>query len=274
MDGVSTPARSARTHHRHDLRALTYVTLDEANGGIIRNLTDCGAAIQAVAALRPHQIVRLRFELRYPRLRVDAQGEVVWANSSGQCGVRFVDLSPRMARQINEWIFGNLLESIPPRGSLRASILAPITQTAGVVAEDDGLLLSASARKVISLQPQTVPRYASPARELTANLSDPSSELDWLSQPLSARSLAWTVDSLIVVAAVLIFSLVFLAIAHELPKWPANVEAAFGVAIFVAVFYWGFIHLFVGASLGTRLARLIEHDSLDDEETRNAARFR
>ena len=76
MDAVVSPARQARSKHRHDLRTLTYVTLDQANGGIVRNLSHEGIGVQAVAALRPNQQVRVRFELRWPRLRVEARGEV------------------------------------------------------------------------------------------------------------------------------------------------------------------------------------------------------
>ena len=110
MEAGLSPARQARAKHRHELRTLTYVTLDQANGGIVRNLSHEGIGVQAVAALRPQQQLRVRFELRTPRVRVEARGEVTWATFSGQCGIRFLDLSPRMTRQINEWIFGNLLE--------------------------------------------------------------------------------------------------------------------------------------------------------------------
>jgi hypothetical protein len=42
--------------------------------------------------LRPQQRVRLRFELRGPRVRVETYGHVSWAHSSGQCGIRFEEL--------------------------------------------------------------------------------------------------------------------------------------------------------------------------------------
>ena len=116
MQLVSFPARQARTHYRHELRTLTYVTLDAANGGIVRNLNREGVAVQAVAPLRQEQRVRLRFELRFPRLRVETYGQVTWAGPSGQCGIRFVDLPSQTARQIDQWIFSNLLDGIEPEG--------------------------------------------------------------------------------------------------------------------------------------------------------------
>ena len=79
MDAGLSPARQVRTRHRHELRTLTYVTLDQANGGIVRNLSDRGIGVQVVAAVRPRQQLRVRFELRYPRLQIETRAEVIWA---------------------------------------------------------------------------------------------------------------------------------------------------------------------------------------------------
>jgi len=73
MQFATFPARQPRSHYRHALRTLTYVTLDEANGGIIRNLNHEGVAVQAVAAPRVQQRIRLRFELRFPRQQWSAK---------------------------------------------------------------------------------------------------------------------------------------------------------------------------------------------------------
>jgi PilZ domain len=266
MEVVTSLARKARAHHRQDLRTLTYVVLDEANGGIIRNLNHQGVAVQAVAALRLHQTVRLRFELRSPRVRVEVRGEVLWSNSSGQCGVRFLDLSPRMVRQINEWIFGNLLESIPQPSPCGGSMLWNITSISGRSEESDGLIVSPVPRKVIQLEPQSLPMESSPKEDKLTDLveRDPL-ELDWLSRPLSGRSLAWTVDSLVVVASLLMFGLVFLSVTHELPRWPLSLEAGLGAATLVGALYWGFSIVFGGATLGSRLARLTGCDEEDED---------
>jgi PilZ domain len=313
MEVGLSPARQARTRHRHELRTLTYVTLDQANGGVVRNLSHDGIAVQAVAAPRPRQQVRVRFELRYPRLRVETRGEVVWSTFSGQCGIRFLDLSPRLARQIDEWIFGDLLEglslpweqtasvfgaaesaSLRPAASARAqSRLADLVlgttipavdefgkaeagkvEAEKVAAEEkeDGLIVSPAPVKVIELAPRTEPPKPAPVREPIAVRPAPARvERDWLSQPLSGRSLAWTVDTLVVVAAVLLFQVVFLFIIREPPRWP--VATAAGTTIAVAGLYWGFFKTFGGTSLGERLARLAGTNPADDEEARDA-RFR
>src|SRR5271166_6188337 len=129
MQAASFPARQTRPHYRHELRTLTYVTLDETNGGIIRNLSHEGVAVQAVGPLHQRERVRLSFELRFPRLRVETYGQVSWATPSGQCGIRFVDLPERTRHQINEWIFSNLLDAVArdadhPRSMFGASVVS------------------------------------------------------------------------------------------------------------------------------------------------------
>lgn len=282
MQAELSSTRQARARHRHELRTLTYVTLDQANGGIIRNLTHEGIAVQAVAAVRPRQQLRVRFELRYPRLRIETRGEVLWANFSGQCGIRFLDLSPRMIRQINEWIFGNLLEGISLHSDRAESMfihstLAQLTSTTtspvpDVVDGAGGLIVSPTSRKVIELPggPELVESARSNASD-TAVLQRTPVQLDWLSRPLSSRGLAWTVNTLIVVAAVLLFSLVFLSVTSELPRWPLAMAA--GAAIFLTALYWGLFRMFGGASLGTKLARMAGSDVEDAEEARDD-RFR
>ncbi len=267
MDAGLSPVRQARAKHRHELRTLTYVTLDQANGGVIRNLSHEGIGVQAVAAPRPHQQVRVRFELRRPKLRVESDGEVTWSTMSGQCGIRFLDLPPRIARQIDEWIFGNLLEGFSVHADRAGSMFGgdEFLPADGV---DDGLMVSETPLNVIEL-----PVRPDPFQSVAVNGAmgrEASAQLDWLSQPLSARSLVWTINSLVVVAALLLFALIFLAITNESPSRPFTM---LGISILVvAALYWGFFEIFGGASPGVRLARLVGCDPEEDEEA--DSRFR
>jgi hypothetical protein len=297
----SSSARKERLRHRHEIRGLTYVMLDQANGGIVRNLSHEGIAVQAVAAVRAGQHLRLRFELPHPRLRIEAKGEVMWAAPTGQCGIRFLDLAPRMRRSIDEWILGSLLEDIAAHSATHRSrtelMFRPSATVTGPLLgvsqpdeteEEDGLILSPAPVKVIELPGRSdaqsiglraegfeaVEAEAEPAAEVAASGVAPTSdtaELDWLSQPLSSRGIAWAVNALAVLAALLLFALVFLSITREAPRWPAAMFV--GAAIFVAAFYWGFFRLFGGSSPGARLARLAGYD-FEDEREGEGARFR
>lgn len=277
MDAGVSPARQTRARHRHELRTLTYVTVDEANGGIVRDINHQGIGMQVVGAVRPQQQLGLRFELRLPRVRVETRGEVTWATRSGQCGIRFLDLSPAMARQINEWIFGNLLEEVS-RHTAQDSIFArsasaPALQYPAQEAcdQDDGLLVSAAPVPVIQLS--VSPDRLEPAKARADSIKTAPvrlSELDWLFQPRSGRGLIWTINTLVVVAALLLFALVFLSITGEPTRWP--LATAGGAVICVAALYWGFFRILGGASPGARLARMAgwgleEDDAID-------ARFR
>jgi PilZ domain len=285
MDAGLAPARHTRARHRHELRTLTYVTVDQANGGIVRDISDEGMGMQVVGAVRPQQQLGVRFELRHPRVRVETLGEVTWATRSGQCGVRFLDLSPQTARHINEWIFGNLLEEAslhteqdsifaPDQSMLARSLSVYPERDEGEKAEpdkDDGLMVSATPVKVIELPailPSLEPVEARADRRESAAVA--SSEWDWLAQPLSGRGLIWTINTLVVVAALLLFALVFLSITGEPPRWPLAMAGA--AAVFVGALYWGFFRMFGGASPGARLARLAGWNFEDDEATN--ARFR
>src|SRR5271156_474366 len=163
MHVETSPARKERLRHRHEIRGLTYVMLDQANGGIVRNLSHEGIAVQAVGAVRAGQQLRLRFELPHPRLRIEARGEVMWAVPTGQCGIRFLDLAPRMRRRIDEWILGSILEGSAAHtasGRSRTEAMAMFRPTPTVTGpllgtpkanEEDGLILSPAPVKVIEL---------------------------------------------------------------------------------------------------------------------------
>jgi len=72
MESLSILAESVETReleaaprkprgYRHGIHRLAYVNLDHANGGIIRNLSETGIALQAVAPLHLNQQIRVRF---------------------------------------------------------------------------------------------------------------------------------------------------------------------------------------------------------------------
>ena len=278
MDAGITTARQTRTQYRHELHTLTYVTLDQANGGIVRNMNGQGIGVQAVAAPRPEQQVRLRFELRNPRVRIEARGEVMWSTSTGQCGIRFMDLPSAVRRQINEWLFADLLEG----ASLHLHKIGPIftepelhpeLQSAGLASgalEDDGLLISPASLKSIALPARRDPMSIL-MEEAAWKVGESASAWDWLSHPLSGRRLAWAINTLVVLAGWLLFTLVFLAVTHEVPPWPLPTVVV--GALTVGAMYWAFFRIFGGASLGARLARLSASDEDDDEDDRDA-RFR
>jgi hypothetical protein len=70
----------------------------------------------------------------------------------------------------------------------------------------------------------------------------------------------------------LLFALIFVAIVHEVPRWPLTLGAASAAAVFVAATYWTLFATFGGSSLGARLAQATS--ALDEEESDESDRFR
>ncbi|HEY6766294.1 MAG TPA: PilZ domain-containing protein [Candidatus Sulfotelmatobacter sp.] len=259
-----------RADHRHLLRTLTYISLDGANGGIIRNLNRHGVAVHAVAPLRPGQNVRLRFELRYPRLPIQARGEVLWANSLGQSGIRFLDLPPGTVQQLNAWILGDLLANIPQP----SEPVGELFRAAPELIEGWSHPVGVESPSTSSSQIRLPERELDPAPSPTQYDSPVWRALDlaWLTRPLSGAALALAIDTLIVFAAILLFFVVFFSVSEAFPEWPMNLALGAAVAIFVATFYWGFFHTMAGTTLGSSLARLT--DSSFDANREKRARFR
>jgi hypothetical protein len=209
------------------------------------------------------QEVRVRFELRYPKLRVEARGQVMWSTVSGQCGIRFIDLPPTLSRDIQQWIFGDLLEAAALHSN-RAMFALPGLREALPI-EEDGLLTSATPVKVIDLPPPLDHVQNGSLQDLLHE--ETPAGLDWLLQPLSASGLAWAVNALAMAAELLLFAVIFLSVTHETPSWSVLTT----LALLVPALYWGFFRIFGGCSLGTRLSRLTD---CDDEQEPLGARFR
>jgi PilZ domain len=210
------------------MRSLAYVRLDEQNGGIIRDLTDSGIAVQAVAHLRPGDEFPLRFDLFSPRVRIETRGRVAWSDETGQAGVTFQGLNPRLRSAVRDWILAQMLTAAAMSG--RDSMFAPL---------ESQLVLSPGAREAI-----LVPAPQSETATVT-----------WGFLSLSARNFSVLVDSLVLLCAILLFSVSAIAFMGDIPPLPLAAALFFAAgSIFVAAYYLIFSEFLCGASPGRRLA--------------------
>ena len=227
----ATPALRRRVHPRFPLRSLAYVRLEHNNGGVIRDLTQSGIALQTVTPLHSGEEVTLRFDLFFPRVRVEAQGRVAWADDSGQAGICFAGLPQRSQRAVRDWVFTQMLSAAAVSG--RDSMFDAL---------DAQLVLSAAARPAILVPALPLPQLGT---------------VRWGFLSLSVRSFSIFVDSLILLCAVLFFSTSSLAVMGSVPPLP--LAATFLLAtstIFVAVYHLIFSDFLCGASPGERLAAI------------------
>ena len=234
-----------RRQPRFPLHSLAYVRLENNNGGIIRDLTESGIAVQAVSPLQPGEEVALHFDLFSPRVRIHTRARVRWAEENGQAGVSFEELPARLRVALRDWMLVQMLTAAAVSG--RDSMFAPL---------DAQLVLSSAARPAIAL----------PA------LRQPLAEIQWGFLSLSAPTFANLVDTIVLVSAVLLFAISCLGVMGSLPPLPVAVTfLAASAAIFVAAYHLIFSDFLCGASPGKRLA---QEAAMPHEGEIPAARFR
>src|SRR5579863_4824963 len=235
VEGNVCPRR--RRYPRQTLRSLAYVKLDQANGGIIRDLTESGMAIQAVGRLQPGQELALRFDLISPKVRVDARGRVAWADVGGQAGIEFMGVTPRVRRALRDWLLIQMLSSAAASGR-------------------DTMFSSAEMELTFSAPPQA------------AIVVDPVAEsprVEWGLFSLSAHSFSIFVDAVVLVCAVLVFAIGSIAVMGGVPEWPLGVAALLtATTIFVAVYLTLFSDWLCGATPGRRLAGMASEPAREE----------
>ncbi len=209
-----TPRR--RRCPRQTLRTLAYVNLDQGNGGIIRDLTDSGIAVHAVAALRPGQEVSLRFDLLSPRVRGD-------------------------------WLLVQMFASAAASG--RDSIFS--------AAREDELTFSPILQAPILVDSEPT-QFAGAL---------PMTRVAWAWFRFSERTFSILVDGLVLLCAVLLFSISSIVVMGGVPAWPLSVALLLTIAtIFVALYQIVFSDFLFGATPGARLARLAAFGPAQQEQ--------
>lgn len=247
---LANVAQRRRCYPRYTLRSLAYVKLDQGNGGIVRDLTESGAAVQAVAPLRLGQPVTLRFDLLSPRVRVEAHGHVAWADANGASGIQFQPLPPRMRSAVRDWLLLQML-------------------SAASISGRDTIFASPDPQFMFSSEP------AHPSIVMDLHALEPQLEegrFRWGLLSLSIGSFSLLLDSLVLLCAVLLFSTSSLAIMGSMPAWPlAAALLITSSTIFVAVYSLLFSDFLCGATPGRRLAILAAGSTFESEP---APRFR
>jgi hypothetical protein len=232
-----------RLRYRQKISTLAYLNLDHSNGGIIRDLSETGLALQAVSPLRKEQMVFLRFDLLRPRLHVETPARVCWSDARGQAGLEFLTLPDRSRRLLKQWMFIQLLVRAY-QAALTGTIFLP-AQPAEQPAE---LLFSDSPRPPIRMEP--IPQAGEQGEILPAAFaSDPFTSPIRSNSALPAR----LADGVIVALALTLFAVLALNFTHARIEWPLMVVLAIPSAVLFAVLYW---YLFsAGVTPGAHMTR-------------------
>ncbi len=98
--------RERRRAYRVPVQApvdLTFPDTRQAEG-ILLDLSETGMDVLTAEPQVAGALLNFRFQLPDGSLEVHAHGEVAWANSNGQTGVRFLDLDPAIKAQLQTWL--------------------------------------------------------------------------------------------------------------------------------------------------------------------------
>jgi PilZ domain len=256
---AATVDRRQRRYHRQKVHSLAYVSVDQGNGGIVRDVTEAGIAIQAVVRLHTDQQVFLRFELLNPRLRIEATGRVAWGDSSGQAGIEFLALPQRSRRSLRDWIFGHVLATVEQ-----------VTQSS-IFGQNGGArepFFSPSGRAPIRLRPAAL-KFGLPETGASRSLQFLASRF------VPTYIFSGMADATVILLAVLLFFLLSALAAHALPAWPMVLFLALSVAGIFGALYCYLFRTWTGATPGVHLTRLIiKHWQDTDLQEEDRPRFR
>jgi PilZ domain len=233
MDESATFAlrsQNRRSRHRHKLRTLSHIKLDSSSGGILRDISERGAALQVLSRLPLDQVIHLQFDLANPRLRFEVEARVVWSDSLGQAGLVFVNLGSRSQRVLKEWLL--------------TQILSDAHRIVGDHATE--LLFSPPSLPAIHLQPDLSSKLNS--------LGSASVHLLWFDVP--ALRFSRLVDATALLCSVLLFNLLVLFFTDMVPSWRLAVALIVCVTAAFTAMYWIVFAFWFGVTPGTRLAEL------------------
>src|SRR5262249_47439268 len=241
---ISGPNHSRR-HYRQRIYSLAYVNVNQGNGGIVRDLSESGLAVQTVAALRQGEEVSLQFEVFGPRVKMEATGRVAWSTPTGQAGIEFTSMPSRLKRSLKEWIFIQILTT------------AHNTAWDSMFREAGTFSGASSGRQMeaIELATTAVPSSLDEGSYRSTRFST------WrISSP---QLQAWAIDGLVILSGVLLFWVIALSITKVSPGWrsAALIMVASG-AVFAGV-YRAVFALAAGQTPGNYFAGTSRFDTLE-----------
>src|SRR6478736_7676970 len=138
-------AREKRIKLRIALHAPASITYADAENvaATLLDLSEDGLAIQSERRLPPRCKVYFQFNLPGGKSSVRLSGDVVWQDSTGRVGIRFVDAPQTSRKTLSEWIKGSLTRLAAAERS--APSVAPKAPAEPVATRLAGLGLSASS---------------------------------------------------------------------------------------------------------------------------------
>jgi CheY-like chemotaxis protein len=99
-------SRERRKAFRVPVQAPVEITLPDTRklDGILLDLSETGMDVLTAEPQVAGSLLAFNFRLPDGAVKVDAHGQVAWANANGQTGVHFLDLPDSTASQLKDWL--------------------------------------------------------------------------------------------------------------------------------------------------------------------------
>jgi|SRR5580692_2342997 CheY-like chemotaxis protein len=99
-------SRERRRTVRVPVQAAVEITLPDERkvDGILLDLSESGMDVLTAETQTPGSLLAFRFELPDGGVKIDAHGQVAWANPNGQTGVHFLDLPESSSNDLKAWL--------------------------------------------------------------------------------------------------------------------------------------------------------------------------
>jgi DNA-binding response OmpR family regulator len=107
--------RERRRDYRYPIEVRTLVKTDTGPEFLAKsvNISETGMAFDSSAQIKPGEVVRLRIELPGLDEPLIASGEICWTNDNGRAGIRFAEISVKIAERLQLWLSERMSELVP-----------------------------------------------------------------------------------------------------------------------------------------------------------------
>ena len=98
--------RDRRKYFRHPIASSAQLSFGDLLDLRVQlcNVSEGGAAVQSTIPLYPGWGVEMKLDLTGVAESIDAGGYVAWAHRNGHAGIRFMVLSEKARKQLNQWL--------------------------------------------------------------------------------------------------------------------------------------------------------------------------
>ncbi len=106
--------KERRRYFRHPVKMLVHIVLDDkVVKATSTNVSESGIALMLREALPKGTTPRLQFSLPETDLKLDVEGEVVWADVKGRAGLRFHNVPKTAQEHLEKWLDERMEEELP-----------------------------------------------------------------------------------------------------------------------------------------------------------------